>query len=65
MGPLRAVGVHGDVSAEALAEARRVARLRVVHKVRVDRPENPALESWELVRGKRRIGYRVWHASGT
>lgn len=62
MDSLRELGDHSPVSEEALAEARRVARLRVVHKVRTDRPEPAALAGWTLVRGKRRIGYRVWEA---
>ncbi len=61
MTPLRSVGQHGPVTEEALAEAQRVARLRVVHKVRVDHRTPQAIDGWELVRGKRRIGYRVWY----
>jgi hypothetical protein len=58
---LRQVGLREPVAAEAVDQARRIARLRVVHKVRTDRPEPAHLAGWELVRGKRRIGYRVWH----
>lgn len=61
MTPLRLVGRHEPVAAEALAEAQRVARRRVVHKVRVDRGPPPGIADWELVQGKRRTGYRVWH----
>ncbi len=63
MDSLRGVGDHSPVSAEAITEAQRVARMRVVHKVRTDRPEPASLAGWTLVRGKRRIGYRVWEAS--
>jgi len=62
MTPLRQVGQHAPVTAVATQQAQRVARSRVVHKVRVDRAQPVYLEGWELVRGKRRIGYRVWHA---
>jgi 16S rRNA (guanine1516-N2)-methyltransferase len=60
MDSLRELGARGPVSEEALAEARRVARLRVVHKVRADRPAPTPLAGWRLVRGKRVVGYRVW-----
>lgn len=59
MAGLRDVGWHGGVSLEALAEACRVARARVVHKVRTDRASPETVAEWPLVRGKRRIGYRV------
>lgn len=57
---LRELGTRGPVRDEALAEAKRVARLRVVHKVRADRQAPAALAEWRLVRGKRVVGYRVW-----
>ncbi len=60
MDALRELGREGPVATEALAEACRVARSRVVHKVRADRPVPEALAEWPLVRGKRVVGYRVW-----
>ncbi len=63
MSVLRRIGSHAEVSEEALAEAKRVAARRVLHKVRVDRDPPPAIADWQLVRGKRRIGYRVWERS--
>lgn len=61
MTPLRLVGCHDGVSVGALEEAQRVARRCVVHKVRVDHDPPPAVQDWNLVRGKRRTGYLVWH----
>ncbi len=61
---LRAVGHMGPVSEPALREAARVARRRVVYKLK--RPDCPAgLDSWRMVGGRKsRIEYRVLDLAG-
>jgi SAM-dependent methyltransferase len=60
MTPLRRIGVHDAIAADALDEAKRVARRSVVHKVRTDHDPPRPVADWELVEGNRRTGYRVW-----
>lgn len=60
MDALRALGVPGGIAEESLAEARRVARRRVLHKVRADRRCPEVLREWADVHGNAVVGYRVW-----
>jgi len=64
MDSLRAVGHLGPVSEQALCEAARVARRRVVYKLK--RPDCPAsLDSWRVAGGRKsRIEYRVLDLAG-
>lgn len=60
--PLRAIAVLDDVRPEAIAEAVRVARRRVVIKRRLDEA-GPPPEGWQWVSGrKQRVGYWVLEA---
>ncbi len=64
MQDLRAVGSHGAVTADSLAEAARVARHRVVFKTRRGLCP-PLVADWRLVAGgKSRIEYRVLDVEG-
>ncbi len=58
--PLRVIGRHGMPTEETIAHAARVARRRVVVKLRRDLPPPSWAEKWEAVGGKKsRVVYRV------